>query len=117
MILLDQCVPRKFQKIIQSWGYEVDLLKQHIPPDSIDTEVMELAQELDAVLLTIDLDFANIIDYPPNDFEGIVVLRYAVENEDAVLKTLKQSLQDLYRDKLRQVLVIVEAKKYRIRES
>ena len=117
MILLDQCVPAKFQRIIKTWGYDVDLLKQHIAPNSPDPDVIELAKNLDAVLLTIDLDFSNIIDYPPQDFQGIIVLRYDIRAETAVLNTLKQALADLYRDDLRQVLIIVDESKYRIRKA
>ena len=116
MILLDQCVPRKFQGIIKSWGYQVDLLTEHISSDSPDTKVIELAQTLDAVLLTIDLDFANILDYPPADYQGIMVIRYDVADENDVLNTLKQALEDLYRDDLRQVLVIIEKNRYRVRK-
>jgi predicted nuclease of predicted toxin-antitoxin system len=116
MILLDQCVPNKFQRIIQLWGYQADLLSQHIAIESTDKAVIELAQKLDAVLLTIDLDFANILDYPPADYEGIVVMRYDIMDESDVLNSLKQALTDLYRDDLRHVLVIVEAHRYRIRK-
>lgn len=116
MILLDHCIPRKFQQIIESWGYQADFLIEHIAGDSPDTKVIELAQTLDAVLLTIDLDFSNILDYPPNDYQGIIVIRYDVADENEVLNTLKQALEDLYRDTLRQVLVIVEKNRYRVRK-
>ena len=114
-LLLDHCVPRKFLREIQSWGYEVSQLQEHITPDALDADVIALAQQLDAVLLTIDLDFANIFDYPPTNYAGIVVIRYQVVDELALMSTLRQMLSDLYRDNLRAKLVIVEAKRYRVR--
>jgi predicted nuclease of predicted toxin-antitoxin system len=115
-ILLDHCVPRRYRRLIESWGYHAAFLTDYLPPDSLDVEVIHLAQELDAALLTVDLDFANILDYPPQRYQGIIVLRYQADTEadgDAVFKTM---LADLYRKGLRQRLVIVSAAYYRVRE-
>jgi hypothetical protein len=71
MILLDHCTPRRYLRLVQAWGYEADITINHIPQDANDTEVIALAQKLDAVLLTIDLDFSNILDYPPEDSEEL----------------------------------------------
>lgn len=108
-ILLDHCVQRRFLRLLKEWKYEVSLLYEHIPPDSDDADVIQIAQELDAVLLTEDFDFGNILDYPPQDYAGIVVLRYQAKDELRVINALKQALEDLYRDDLRGVLV------YRVR--
>jgi predicted nuclease of predicted toxin-antitoxin system len=114
-ILLDQCVPRKYKYLLQSWGYAATLLNEHIAPDASDVDVIALAQTLDAVLLTVDLDFANILNYPPGNYAGVVVMRYEASNEDALGSTLQQVLTDLYRDPLRGVLVIIEPTRYRVR--
>ncbi len=114
-ILLDHCVPRKYLRLLQSWGYNAMLLTEHVAPDAADVDVIALAQTLDAVLLTVDLDFANILNYPPDDFAGIVVMRYEASNEDFLAASLQQALTDLYRDPLRGVLVIIEPLRYRIR--
>lgn len=114
-ILLDHCVPRKYLRLLQSWGYDATLLSEHTTPDAADNDVITLAQTLDAVLLTVDLDFANILDYPPNDYAGIVVMRYEASDESLLVATLQQALADLYREPLRGVLVIIEPTRYRIR--
>jgi predicted nuclease of predicted toxin-antitoxin system len=116
-ILVDQCVPRKFLRELRSWGYDASPVSEHIKADSPDTAVIALAQQLDAVLLTVDLDFSNIFDYPPANFAGIMVMRYEIQDEVALMATLRQALLDLYRDDLRSSLVIIEAKRYRVRRS
>jgi predicted nuclease of predicted toxin-antitoxin system len=116
-VLLDHCVPRKYLRLLQSWGYEATLLTEHVAPDTTDVDVIMLAQTLDAVLLTVDLDFANILNYPPDAYAGIVVMRYEASSEDLLVATLRQALADLYRDPLRGVLVIIEPTRYRIRRS
>ena len=114
-ILLDACVPRKFGRLLELWGYPVVLSQAQIAADAPDSDVLMLAQPLDAILLTIDLDFSNILDYPPDETKGIVVLRYAIEDEDALIKTLQESLQQLYREGLQKALVIVSPGRYRLR--
>ncbi len=116
-ILLDHNVPAKFVRLLNDWGYEASRLTEHLDADAADVDVIALAQTLGAVLLTIDLDFANLLDYPPADYAGILVMRYQAAREDAVIATLRQALNDLYRDDLRGMLVIIEPTRYRIRKS
>ena len=115
MILLDNCVPRRYLRLLRGWGYDAALLSDHIPADAPDPDVIALAGQLDAVLLTVDLDFANILDYPPENYGGIAVMRYQIADENALDETLKSALADLYRDGLRAVLVIVSPGRYRVR--
>ena len=116
-ILLDHNVPAKFVRILTEWGYEASRLTDHLNADADDVDVIALAQNLDAALLTIDLDFANILDYPPAHYAGILVMRYQIAVEEAVIATLRQALADLYHDGLRGTLVIVEPTRYRVRTS
>src|SRR5690606_36383256 len=99
------------------WGYTVSMVQDHVRADSPDLRVLELARSLDAVLLTVDLDFANILDYPPQDTGGLIVMRYRTEDEATLEVTLRQLLNDLYRDGLRGVLVIVSPERYRVRRG
>jgi len=115
MILLDHCVPRRFVRLLTEWGYTAELSTKHVAPDAPNQTIIELAQSRDAVLLTVDLDFGNILDYPPANYVGIIVLRYQADHENEIDACLKTALDDLYRDKLRQALVIVSPDRYRIR--
>jgi predicted nuclease of predicted toxin-antitoxin system len=116
-ILVDHCVPRQYLRLLQEWGYEASALREHLPPDTDDESVLELAQTLDGALLTIDMDFANIKIYPPQDYQGIIVMRYSAQNEEVVSKTLRQVLNDLYRDGLRQALIVISEERYRVRRE
>ena len=117
MILLDNCVPRRYLRLLREWEYDAILMSEHIPHNASDKQLIALATELDAVLLTIDLDFSNILDYPPQDYQGMIVLRYQVRDEPDLDLTLKTALNDLYRDNLRGCLVIVTPKHYRLRKG
>ncbi|MDX2078873.1 MAG: DUF5615 family PIN-like protein [bacterium] len=99
---------------MRDWGYQADVSTSYIPENAPDGAVIALAIQLDAVLLTTDLDFSNIIDYPPKDYQGIILLRDEIEDviADGTLKTV---LTDLYRDKLRHTLIVISRGRYRIR--
>lgn len=114
-ILIDHCVPGVFLRVLREWGYEANPLKQYIKPDADDPDVISLAQSLDAVLLTADMDFSNILDYPPQNYQGIIVIRYQAAQEEESMATLQNALHDLYRDELRKALVVITANRYRVR--
>jgi predicted nuclease of predicted toxin-antitoxin system len=117
MILLDNCMPHRYQRLLQEWGYDVSLLSDHIAADAPDSDVIALATELDAALLTVDLDFSNILDYPPQKDGGIIVMRYKIQDEAEADVSLKTALDELYRDGLCGVLVIVSPRHYRVRSE
>jgi len=82
-----------------------------------DDKVLEIARRLDAVLITADLGFGNILKYPPLSHEGIIVLRLEYRTACGVSRTLLDCLARLGREDLRHVLVTVGPSSYRIRRS
>jgi predicted nuclease of predicted toxin-antitoxin system len=50
-------------------------LKEYMPAESRDLAVIAKAQELEAILLSLNGDFADIVAYPPRQFGGIVALQ------------------------------------------
>lgn len=53
----------------------MELLRSHLPINAKDPDVIDCAQSLDAVLVTLNGDFADIINYPPAHFGGIIALQ------------------------------------------
>jgi len=51
------------------------LLRSHLPINAKDNDVIACAQTLAAVLVTLNGDFANMINYPPAKFGGIIALQ------------------------------------------
>jgi predicted nuclease of predicted toxin-antitoxin system len=114
-ILIDHCVPLRYLRLLQQWGYEAHLMSEYLAVDALDSQLIAYAHESGCVLLTVDKDFSNILDFPPQEYSGIVVLRYKASDEAEIDATLKQMLEDLYPDKLPGVLVIVSPGRYRTR--
>jgi hypothetical protein len=50
-------------------------LEDVLPVESSDTVVITKAHEIDAILLSLNGDFAHIVNCPPKNYKGIVALQ------------------------------------------
>ena len=118
-LLADHCISKEIIDAMREMGHDVVRLKDVLAPDSPDAVVIAKAKEIDAVLISLNGDFADIITYPPKAYEGIIALQ--VRNRPEITPQLLARLR-LYltsrpdRDYYRGKLVIAEAHRIRIRE-
>jgi predicted nuclease of predicted toxin-antitoxin system len=117
-ILADHCVSNYILTALSDAGHEVLRLKDHMPTDSPDSIVLSKAQQLDAVLVSLNGDFADIVTYPPEQYKGIIALQ--VRNHPEIIPQLLVRLNEFlsansdmnyYVGKL----LLVEAHRIRIR--
>ena len=101
-------------------GYEVFRLRDHIPMDAADEVVIAEAQALNAILISLDGDFSDIVAYPPGNYPGIIVLQIRDHPEviPQIMKRLKDFLAahgepDYYTGKL----FVVEVHRIRVRDE
>jgi predicted nuclease of predicted toxin-antitoxin system len=88
--LADHCVPRSIVQTLRDAGHDVFALSEHLLRDSDDAAVIAKAQELDAILVSLNGDFADITAYPPSRYKGIVALQ--VRNHPEVVPPLMTRL-------------------------
>ena len=92
-LLLDADIPRSFLNKLKAEGFDVtdvrDLPEQPIP----DEEIFNLACKELRVLITRDLDFSNILHYPPSKSSGIIVLRTHLLSKEEMFRILKETLK------------------------
>jgi predicted nuclease of predicted toxin-antitoxin system len=116
---IDQCVPCSVSDSLRDAGYRIELLRDHLPTDAVDTAVIAYAQKLDAILVTLNGDFANIINYPPANYGVIIALqiRNHPENLRAIVMRLLTYLSghSVHAD-FRGKLFLVEAHRIRTKE-
>ena len=115
----DHCVSNLILETLQETGAEVVRLKDHIAPDAPDSLVIAKAQALDAVLISLNGDFADIVTYPPSNYKGIIALQVGNHPEiiPYLMATLKKYLSTHrnmgnYKGKL----ILVEVHRIRVRE-
>ncbi len=90
--LADQCVPAVVIEKLRDVGYEIGYLRDHLPIESPDTVVIAKAQELRAILISMNGDFTHIFNYPPANYHGIIALQ--VRNHPEVLPQIVSRLTD-----------------------
>ena len=71
----DHCVSNSIARALQNAGHDVLRLRDHLPVESEDDAVIAKAQELGAVLLSLNGDFADIVSYPPANYRGVVAIQ------------------------------------------
>lgn len=116
---IDHCVPYSVIQILRGADHESLLLRDYLPVDSPDDVVIAKAQELSAILVSINGDFADIVTYPPSDYQGIISLQ--LRNHPEIIPQLMQRLTGYLSDHsnmehYRGKLLIVEVYRIRIRE-
>jgi len=79
----DHCISNFIIKTLQDAGNEVFRLRDYISTDSADQIVISKAQQLDSILISLNGDFADIVNYPPAKYRGIISLQ--VKNHPEII--------------------------------
>jgi predicted nuclease of predicted toxin-antitoxin system len=106
-------------RTLRDAAHEAVRLRDVLPVESPDTMVIAKAQEMDAILLSMNGDFADIVTYPPKNYKGIVALQ--MRNHAEVLDPLMRRLIGYLKvqpgmEHFRGKLVVVEGNRIRIRQ-
>jgi predicted nuclease of predicted toxin-antitoxin system len=115
----DVNLPRSTARLLARFGHEATLIRDALPGNTPDAEVARYAQAHRPALLTRDFDFADIRNYPPADYAGLVVLNLP---EDAVAAVVLNALEALLSqpalvNQLPGRLAIVEPSRVRLRPA
>ena len=81
-----------------------------------DTELIEICQSENRILVTLDLDFSNITVYTPHKFSGIIVLRIGNQSKKQILNVFSRIIPQIKIETLKERLWIVDETKIRIRK-
>ena len=115
--LLDANMPRSSGSLLRELSHEVEDVRDVLPNGADDATVAAYAIARQLTLITRDFDFADIRNYPPKDYAGIIVLELP---DDAVAAQVNQVLRSFVSkpDFLAQLtgrLAIVESWRVRFR--
>lgn len=117
--LIDADLPRRTSNLLQTYGHEAVDVRDVGLGSAGDQEVAEYARVHGLCLLTGDFGFADIRNYPPEKFAGIVVLEIPKNSSaDLILRLLDSFLRqtDLV-DRVPSRLAMVEWGNVRIRSK
>ncbi len=116
--VIDEDMPRSTAAALVEEGYSVKDIRDHGYRGSSDEEIYGFAQAEEAVLLTGDLGFGNILKFPLGRHFGIVVARFPNEMRPQEMnKKIVRALSELQDVDLKGNLVILDPGKVRIRRA
>ena len=115
----DHCVSNTIMHTLRAIGAEVLRLREHLPTDAPDEVVITTAQQLEAILVSWNGDFANIVTYPPGRYRGIMALQ--VHSHPEIIPQLMDRLTNYIishpsMEEYAGKLFVVEVHRIRIRE-
>ena len=114
---IDENLPADVADLLWARGHDADTVGQEDLAGADDTEIYAICQREERIIITLDLDFADIRQYPPEQGAGIVVLRLERQRKEHVLKFLPRLLQLLETESLTGCLCIMDEIRTRIRRS
>lgn len=113
---IDENLPVEVAQRLQKAGYDaVTVLEQQLGGEA-DKKLALVCQEESRVIITLDMDFADIRAYPPQDYAGFIILRLKRQDKLLVMQVLERLLKALEDNTLERTLWIVDEQRIRIRE-
>ena len=88
----DHCVPTSVIHGLQEDGHTVYRLRDHLPVASPDEAVIAHTQQMNALLVSLNGDFSDIVRYPPAQYKGIIALQ--VKNHPEIIPHMMVLLRD-----------------------
>ncbi len=119
LFLIDADLPRSTKSLLERFGHEAIDVRDVGLRSAKDPIIARYSQDHQACLLTGDFGFADIRNYPPESYYGIVVLELP---RDATANVILSLIEDMLhqRNVLAQLprrLAIVEANRIRLRPA
>jgi predicted nuclease of predicted toxin-antitoxin system len=113
----DENLPLEAATILRDAGFDVETIWDETLSGAADEVVAARARAEARVLVTLDLDFANIQAYPPDQHAGIIVLRPKTQDKPTVLAYIRKVIAILQRRSPVGELWIVQRDRIRFRQG
>ncbi len=117
--LVDEDLPRSTDSLLRQHGHEAIDVRDIGLRGASDADIATYAQKHGLCLLSGDKDFADIRNYPPKEYSGVVVLHLPAKATSSTILFLLKSLlvQTEIVNQLNGKLAIIEPGRIRIRKG
>ncbi|MEX0613743.1 MAG: DUF5615 family PIN-like protein [Pirellulales bacterium] len=112
---VDENLPTEAASILTAAGHDALTAPDQKLGGQSDSVIMAVCRSEGRVIVTLDLDFADIQLYPPADYAGIIVLRLARLDKHRLLRAVDRLLPILNKEPLAGKLWIMDETRIRIR--
>jgi predicted nuclease of predicted toxin-antitoxin system len=114
---VEENLPVECAEFLRATGYDAETVEAEALSGSLDPLLFDHCRDEDRILVTLDLDFANIQTYPPRTHSGVVVFRPPNQDKRTLLSLVKRLSEMLASRSPKGQLWIVEADRVRVREQ
>jgi len=115
-VLVDEDLPRSTAALLQSLGINASDVRDVGLKGASDAQVFEYAQKEERIIITRDVEFGNILKYPPRSHYGVIVIRLPnTYVRDQILGVIRKFFVEVEKKELVRHIVVLEVDKYRIR--
>jgi len=112
---IDENLPAEFASLLREASMAAESASEERLSGASDETLMERCRSEGRMLVTLDLEFANVQAYPPKSHPGVVVIRSKLQDKVTLLGILKRLIPELKRISPAGELWVVEADRIRIR--
>jgi len=113
---IDENLPLICAELLNKKGYNAETVIQEGLQGCSDQTLIKVCQSENRILITLDLDFSDIRNYPPGSNPGIIILRLTDQSIMAAQSVLSQLIPFFSKELPTNKLWIVDESKIRIRE-
>jgi predicted nuclease of predicted toxin-antitoxin system len=113
----DENLPAECSVCLSNAGHDCQTVAAEKLTGAQDSELFERCQREKRILVTLDLDFANVQSYPPQSNAGVIVLRPPVQDKQTLIALTLRLVKVLNTKSASRQLWIVEADRIRVREG
>ncbi len=113
--LTDENIYPQMVEAIRCLSHDVLDIKEQNLFSIPDSDIIQIAEDTNRILITYDKDFSNILIYPPSQYPGIIVLRLSRLLIKDAIRQLTSFIEELSEEKIKGRLAIVEPDRVRLR--
>jgi len=114
---VDENLPVEVAETLRTGGHEAATVNDEAVGGASDPDLAALVRRENRTLITLDAGFADIRSYPPEEYQGLLVLRLARQDKRYVLQVCDRLVKKLPPDPLVGQLWIVEDDRIRVRRG
>ena len=113
---IDENLPIEVAELLRKTGYDTHTVYDEKIAGGDDDSLLRICTDEERVLVTIDLDFSQVLLYPPSKQKGVVILRYKNQGKTYLLHHFKSLIPHFAENPMEGQFRIVTEKKIRIKE-
>lgn len=112
---IDENLPSEITSLFRSTGHDAITVYDQLLVGKPDERLAFICRQEGRVLVTLDLDFADIRAYPPELYSGIIVLRLKRQSKKSVLRITEEIISVLKKEAIANRLWVADEHGLRIK--